>query len=252
MGWGTGNISGGSGGLNFKVVGGTSAPASPKENTIWINTNTTITSYVFSATQPTGPAGMVWIFIGTSSTVAFNALKKNGIQVCPISAKQYVGGAWVQKEAKTYQNGAWVDWIAYLYNKGDECTDITGGWKGVFDATGYYSKGTITKNATNITVSLNGTQSLVPSCKNTIDLTDWNTLKINVLSRTSNIETTSFAVWGADKLQNYGEWTAFKSFHTSGVVSLDVKSLSGKYKVGVLCAQNDGSGIFSFDKVWRE
>lgn len=111
MGWGTGNLGGGSGGLNFKVVGGTSAPASPKENTIWINTNTTITSYVFSATQPTGSAGMVWIFIVTSSNAEFNALKKNGIQVCPISAKQYVGSAWVDKIAKSYQGGEWVDWF---------------------------------------------------------------------------------------------------------------------------------------------
>ena len=90
MGWGSGNIGGcGSGGLNFKVVGGTSQPTNPKENTIWVNTSTTITGYVFSAAEPAAPEeGMVWITTGTSSTVEFNALKKNGIQVYPISAKQ--------------------------------------------------------------------------------------------------------------------------------------------------------------------
>lgn len=49
------NMSGGGGGdakLNFEVVGGTSAPASPKENTIWVNTSTTITSWVFSSNNP--------------------------------------------------------------------------------------------------------------------------------------------------------------------------------------------------------
>ena len=63
---------GGSGGLNFTVVGGTTAPSNTKENMIWVNTSTKITSYIFSATQPTGSAGMVWIPTGTSSTVEFN------------------------------------------------------------------------------------------------------------------------------------------------------------------------------------
>ena len=35
--------------LNFEVVGGTSAPTDPKENTIWMNTDTEITGYQFSA-----------------------------------------------------------------------------------------------------------------------------------------------------------------------------------------------------------
>ena len=49
------NMSGGGGGdakLNFEVVGGTTAPASPKENTIWVNTNTTIPSWHFGTDEP--------------------------------------------------------------------------------------------------------------------------------------------------------------------------------------------------------
>lgn len=37
-------------GLNFEVVGGTTQPANPKENTIWINTDVEITRWYFSAT----------------------------------------------------------------------------------------------------------------------------------------------------------------------------------------------------------
>lgn len=113
---------GGSGGLNFQVIGGTTAPSNPKENMIWVNTSTKITSYIFSATQPTGSAGMVWISTGTSSTVEFNALKKNGIQVYPISAKQYINGAWRNVEAKSYRNGSWVEWLEtekFLYYRGN-------------------------------------------------------------------------------------------------------------------------------------
>jgi hypothetical protein len=42
---------GGSNPLNFKVVGGTSEPANPKENTIWINTDENITDWAFSADE---------------------------------------------------------------------------------------------------------------------------------------------------------------------------------------------------------
>lgn len=112
---------GGSGGLNFKVVGGTTAPSNPKENMIWINTSTKITDWVFSATQPSAKSGRVWISTGTSSSVEFNALKKNGIQVYPLSAKQYVSGAWVDKEVEIYQNGKWDESMKklYFYNRGD-------------------------------------------------------------------------------------------------------------------------------------
>ena len=87
--------------LNYELVGGTSAPSSPSENTIWINTSTDITSHIFSATEPENPvAGMVCIFVCTSSTVAFSATEENPIIVYPMSAKQYIGGAWVKKTAK--------------------------------------------------------------------------------------------------------------------------------------------------------
>lgn len=43
---------GGGAGINLEVVGGTTQPSSPKENTVWVNTSTTITSWDFSATQP--------------------------------------------------------------------------------------------------------------------------------------------------------------------------------------------------------
>lgn len=107
--------------LNFEVVGGTSQPNNPKENTIWINTSTSVNSWVFSATQPSNPVnGMVWISTGSDSIVEFNALKENGLQVYPISAKQYVSGACVGKNAMTYQGGVWKSWIEVIdFNETD-------------------------------------------------------------------------------------------------------------------------------------
>ena len=97
---------GGVSALNFKVVGGTSQPVNPKENTIWVNTQTEISGWAFSATEPGSPVeGMVWIATGASSNADFNAIKKNCVQVYPFSAKQYISGAWVGNEAKIFQNG---------------------------------------------------------------------------------------------------------------------------------------------------
>lgn len=143
MGWGTGNLGGGSGGFNFKIVGGTSEPSSPRENDIWINTDSKITSWVFSANEPENPeSGMIWISTGSSSNVAFNALKKNGIHLYPISAKKYIAGGsasilgedllgemvlgstintdsqWVDVTAKSYQGGEWVEWFTGFLGKG--------------------------------------------------------------------------------------------------------------------------------------
>ena len=110
---------GGGAPLNFKVVGNPQ-PVSPKENTIWVNTDAEITGWIFSAVEPTEPTeGIVWFPAGTSQTlIRFNALKKNGIMVYPRSAKQYVSGAWAEVTAKIWQNDEWANWARYLFQSG--------------------------------------------------------------------------------------------------------------------------------------
>ena len=113
---------GGVSALNFKIVGGAIQPGNPKENTLWVNTETEISGWVFSATEPKIPVeGTVWISTGTSSTVEFNALKKNGIQIYPISAKQYISGAWAIVDAYLYNGSEWVQFsstIVWIYDNG--------------------------------------------------------------------------------------------------------------------------------------
>jgi hypothetical protein len=119
--------------LNFEVVGGLEQPTNPTENMIWVETDVAITSYVFSATEPEGYApGMVWITTDTSSPVAFNALKKNGIQVYPISAKQCISGALVDKTAKIYSGAKWCEFISpiVVLRFGANPIDLTGGFDG--------------------------------------------------------------------------------------------------------------------------
>lgn len=247
------NAGGGGGGLNFKVVGGTSAPSSPKENTIWVNTSVAITGWVFSATAPSSPAaGLVWIPTGESSAVDFNALKKNGIQVYPVSAKQYVGGAWVDKTAKIYQGGAWKELITYLYNKGNECTDLTGGWA----ATAAKPSGSgstavspaVTKGTDSITLSMysgygNYRIGYLATAKS-IDLTNYSKITINV----TKLSVKGEIIVSNSKTSGFSKAASMQ--FSVGVNVLDISSLNGKYYVLLGMGGHEGTASFTFDKVY--
>ena len=115
--------------FNFKVVGNPK-PSNPKLNTIWVNTDTPITGWIFNAAQPeTAAEGTVLLYTARGGTISFNALKKNNITVYPTSAKQYIGGAWVQKPAEIWQDDKWHEFATWLYINGNECKGLTGGWQ---------------------------------------------------------------------------------------------------------------------------
>ena len=117
---------GGGANLNYKVVGGTLAPVNPKENTIWVNISTPISSHVFSATQPENPEeGMVWFQTDVNAAeISFNVLKKNVFMLYPIVCKQYIGGAWKMIDANIYLEDSWVNlWNGIFYDNGELFTE---------------------------------------------------------------------------------------------------------------------------------
>ena len=255
---------GGGGGLNFSVVGGTSQPVNPKENTIWVNTDTEISGWAFSATEPGSPeGGMVWISTGTSGTVGFNALKKNCIQVYPISAKQYISGAWVDVTAKSYQGSEWVDWFSgtYIYKNGDQCTVITGGFTTI-PRTGDYWDGDpqVSYNTDHIAFSgsRGASYASYTSTVSMIDLTNINTVVINVVSFTGGSYTHGrIAATKTRDSQNsiQGTAAALKQFEITdtGEIELDVSSLSGGYYIafGASFQAND-AGTLKVTEAWIE
>lgn len=182
---------GGSGSdLNFEIVGGTTQPENPKENTIWVNTDVEISSWVFSVTEPEElTEGLVWIYIGTSSPVKFNALKSKTLQVYPVETKQYSDGKWNDVIAFTYQNDEWCEWIpdGALYYKGNEMSAKTGGWSAyAWVPNGAYTNNGFTFEKSEDHMSLNARPSIgsggrdwAISSNNKIDMSKYNTLCID-------------------------------------------------------------------------
>ena len=240
-------------GLNFNVVGGLTQPSGPKENTIWVNTSEKITSWIFSATEPTEKTdGMVWITIGASSLVSFNALKKNAIQVYPISAKQYIGGIWMEVTAKSYQ-GEWVDWWSgHLYEIGNQYEYITGGWqaRAVNSDSGGYEPTTPMLNFDEhgMTVSVGSTfASGVAECKKDVNLTSFKTLTVQVPAVTFVTNVSAIAIWVVDRTElsetkEVASSPAAKTgwIRTPGEYNIDISTLNREYDVAVWVSTTSG------------
>ena len=235
--------------LNFEVVGNPQ-PENPKENTIWVDTDAEITGWDFRTTQPeTAQEGTVWFFTGTSSPAAFNAIKENTVMVYPLSAKQYVDGAWVEREAKIYQNGEWREWVLYLYNKGTEYIDGNGsGWK---------LSGTYTKNATYIRLGATGGTAFEGFAESPyIDMLGFNTLYVHIVS----CQNSGTECYSNIKLINESGATVIEQTIRNGTVNIwdfavtvDISAVTSKCKVRITAGHTRTSSgrqaIVDFDVV---
>ena len=120
------------GGINFKVIGGTTQPTNPKENTIWVNTDTYIYTYSMINTLPTWEAGegaVCFTFGAANAGIngQINLLNNNEISIKIGSCYQYIGGQWVKKEVKIYSDGEWKDCELILMDEivGDKIGFVT-------------------------------------------------------------------------------------------------------------------------------
>lgn len=235
----------GGAGVNFKIVGGTTQPTTTRENTIWVNTDTAISGWAFSASAPAEPVeGMVWLTVGTSSSVAFNALKKNELQVYPISAMQYTGSGWAGKTAKSYINNKWVDWWnGELYKSGKEF----GGWAYVPMALNTSNNGTNEPTVDKGATSMKITQAAYrKSCayvyNDEVDLTAFDTLNFDgVLSTTMTnfTDAACLCIWTSLGTYVTDNRVAYINFKTASPKNIDVTALTGKHRIGFFLFSSD-------------
>lgn len=123
--------------------------------------------------------GAVWFKTDANADVSFNALRKNGIQIYPVSATHFTSGECAEKTAQVYRNGEWVEltsWNGELYDAGNQYEDVTGGWVvGEGNATATIDDAGITLSTTS-----NSANRIHVETKKAVDLTDYNTLYANV------------------------------------------------------------------------
>lgn len=244
------NMNGGGATLNFRIVGGTTTPANPQENTIWINTANTITSWVLSFDEPSNPVeGMVWVTIGVSGRNTFNALKNNMLAVAPTSAKQYVNGAWKSREGRIYIDQKWQDFVLYMVKNGVTAHPLKlMGMPYSSENRGAWSSANSVPGDGFITVG-GASNGYGIAYFEDIDLTNLKTLTIEGTFHAGG-STYKLAVWSelgtyiTDNMVRYATLP-----NGTGTLSLDVSGLTGVHTVGISSVSTNNQKITNF---WAE
>lgn len=219
--------SGGGSELNFEVVGGTTEPSNPSENTIWINTDTEIAGYYFSATQPENMSdGEVWVLTSAQSAVSFDVLKENNITVYPVQAKQMKSGTLTSVNAKMYKDGAWVTWT-YIMNLERANWSNMATYQNACSVS--YSNGALTCSSSQNTnvYSTTGIYHEIP-----VDLTNYKTAKITATFNYSGYGNARCGFSNNLSISNLTSAPAYitwSSSSTTGTKTIDISNLSGNY-----------------------
>lgn len=274
---------GGSNPLNFKVVASSTAPSSPKENTVWVKTSVAM-PYAYLNMQPAptwaNDKGVVTITYEpirgsgniTASTATLSLLSKKTNGVNRILA-QFTGcyqnqdgtvSGWKAMNAYIYKSGSWVQFSSevtrvYLYNAGDACESVTGGWKG---------NGTNTTSALVVEVehaSYEGSYSdfgekttidkvTIPSSAKTLSITyttsgDWDSLT----NRPFGLKSSGYAN-GEKGTEKFVAYTTLAA-GTNVTATLDISSFAGgSYCVAVKgdsgTSNITSNAVVTISKIW--
>lgn len=200
--------------------------------------------------------GTAFFTIGTSSKVEFNALKKSCIKVYPLSAMQYIDGAWVDVPAQSYQNGKWVDWWrGELYHAGNEYESITGGWalsdnwkEDYYPTTG----AKLTKESESMTFETHLVDDVSYAkgflrTNSKINLKDYNS--VILVTESVALDNTFYpiklCVKSTDNAKNADviAYTDLKVSSTEQTFTLDVSTLDDSYYVGIEADKANGGKV---------
>lgn len=147
-----------------------------------------------------------------------------------------------------------LSYSLYLYNNGDLCTAVTGGWSyAAFLNTSNYSAGTLNTahNGTTCYLSANGVNKQISAVTvNKIDVTNYNALRIEVSDYT-------FAGSGYRELDLVSSRGSASSpaaqvrIESTGIFDVDVSSITGSYYIGLyLNSGSAGSCAIGFTKMY--
>mgnify|MGYP006968329697 FL=1 len=231
--------------LNFRVIGSLVQPAAPKENTIWVNTDTTITSWVFAPEAPTNPeGGMIFFKTDKTSPVGFNALRKNEITVLPTFAQQYIGGQWKNVYAYAYIGGTWVQFSSEKYVVFEAGKGLSAGLTGFSNAT-YNSDKIVAKS---ILGAGSGKGDAVIS-KEKIDVTQYKTATFSGIncnfSGNGNANSSHIYafVGGASTTIGSAITSGSATLASNKTVTVDISNVTGPVEFGFRTYSNAAYGV---------
>lgn len=215
-------ITTGGGGLNFTVVGGTTEPTDPAENTVWVDTNTDITGWEFGFDQPdTSTAGFVWIKSSPSSPMQFNAISENAIILKIATAYQLIGGTWELMPTKVYTGGEWLDDYGVIYD---------GTWRSPYS---FAENDLLDNNANPIEWTVSQSSRAVIY---NVDFTDFDTLEIDcefVNNYWTYISVTDNAGWADGAGSNFVYKKLDQGTFARQVYSLPVTDITGGHIIKI-------------------
>lgn len=217
----------GGGGSGVRVVIKAEAPTNPRENTVWVKSDTSGKKYVFAEAEPeAAEEGMLWLSVTGKGIIT--------------AAKVYSGGKWVLVDACMFIGGQWVpiasSWDGTLFYNGNQYTDVTGGWTG---ANSYSPDLRATIYDGTITIST----------ASAVDLSGFSTLKFMGSGNGAN----SGGKYPAYcKIVNEsGVKVASVDFQSNGTYAVSVVALSGKHYVQFVADGSRGNNL-DISKVWLE
>ena len=155
----------------------------------------------------------------------------------------------------------------YLYNAGDLCTDVTGGWKGTgvaYDSSIYTTKGVpkVTKNSSNMVIEPNANldaSSGVYHTTNKINLSKYSRLYLdgNLISTSNTKSHVYIGIWSAFGATQSNNRVAYVQGLGDSVRSIDVSGLTGSYYVGIFVfgdskLANVGGGKATVRKIYAK
>lgn len=176
--------------------------------------------------------------------------------------QQFRGLSGVNREVKEQHRGYGganrlvFNKMTYIYKEGDECSALTGGWNVELRQTA--GQGTVTKNVANITLTTPSSDStdIVLCTNNSIDLTQFTKLKVDVQIKAIYDAAEGFTSSKASYSLASGNVVAYVTDKTNvrKTLEVDISALNGGYYglIKSIGGVGSGGGITVLYNMWLE
>lgn len=238
---------GSSGDIKLTVFNGTTAPANPQDNYVWIKTTASLDDLLVCGKtwSPSNRAGRIWLQYEDVASTSYQWLLKKAANVfvsIPLCGCAIANGTtWTKLDAYLYYSGEWHQFSSTQYtifNAGG-ATDYSGGWNAYAyksQSSGSTPKAPTFTLGSTMDISLYGQYEYSMGTvfsEAAIDLTKYSTLVIEIASTqtgvTSSGEYGGFSCGLCASKQNNWTPAATATNVSAGTHTIDISALSGSY-----------------------